>query len=39
VTTASAAGPITIECLDKDVAKQLVADLTEYAARTEGDAT
>jgi len=39
VTTASAAGPITIECLDKDVAKRLVADLTEYAARTEGDAT
>ena len=39
VTTASAAGPISIECLDKDVAKQLVADLTEYAARTEGDAT
>jgi membrane protein YdbS with pleckstrin-like domain len=39
VTTASAAGPITIECLDQEVAKRLVADLTEYAARTAGDAT
>lgn len=39
VTTASAAGPITIECLAQDVAKRLVADLTEYAGRTLGDAT
>jgi membrane protein YdbS with pleckstrin-like domain len=39
VTTASAAGPITIECLDQEVAKQLVAELTEYAAREAGDAT
>jgi len=39
VTTASAAGAITIECLDQDVARQLVADLTEYAAREAGDAT
>ena len=39
VTTASAAGPITIECLDRAVAERLVADLTEYAARTAGDAT
>jgi membrane protein YdbS with pleckstrin-like domain len=38
-TTASAAGPIRIECLDQEVAKRLVADLTEYAARTAGDAT
>ena len=38
-TTASAAGPIRIECLDQEVAKRLVADLTEYAARTTGDAT
>jgi membrane protein YdbS with pleckstrin-like domain len=39
VTTASAAGPIRIECLDEDVARQLVAELTEYAARSPGDAT
>jgi membrane protein YdbS with pleckstrin-like domain len=39
VTTASAAGPIGIQCLDQDVASQLVAELTEYAARTAGDAT
>jgi uncharacterized protein len=39
VTTASAAGPITIECLDQEVARQLVAELTGYAARETGDAT
>jgi uncharacterized protein len=39
VTTASAAGPITLECLDQEVARQLVAELTEYAAREAGDAT
>ncbi len=39
VTTASAAGPITITCLDADVAKQLVAQLTEVTAASEGDAT
>ncbi|MGB7447829.1 MAG: PH domain-containing protein [Ornithinimicrobium sp.] len=39
VTTASAAGPITIDCLNSDVAARVVADLTEITARTEGDAT
>jgi membrane protein YdbS with pleckstrin-like domain len=39
VTTASAAGPITIDCLDHDVARQLVARLTAITAATEGDAT
>jgi membrane protein YdbS with pleckstrin-like domain len=39
VTTASAAGPITIDCLNDDVAARVVADLTEITARTEGDAT
>lgn len=39
VTTASAAGPITIDCLDADVAKELVARLTAIAATSEGDAT
>jgi membrane protein YdbS with pleckstrin-like domain len=39
VTTASAAGPITIDCLDADVARQLVARLTAITAATEGDAT
>lgn len=39
VTTASAAGPITIECLDSEVAEQVVAELTEITSRTEGDAT
>jgi len=39
VTTASAAGPITIDCLNFDVARRVVADLTEITGRTEGDAT
>jgi len=39
VTTASAAGPITIDCLNFEVAARVVADLTEITARTEGDAT
>jgi uncharacterized protein len=39
VTTASAAGPITIDCLDADVARQVVAQLTAITAATEGDAT
>lgn len=39
VTTASAAGPITIDCLDDDTARQVVARLTAITAATEGDAT
>lgn len=39
VTTASAAGPITIACLDDDVAREVVARLTEITAATHGDAT
>lgn len=39
VTTASAHGPISIDCLDADTARTLVAQLTEITARTEGDAT
>jgi membrane protein YdbS with pleckstrin-like domain len=39
VTTASAAGPITIDCLDADVAREVVARLTAITAATEGDAT
>lgn len=39
VTTASAAGPITIDCLDEDVARQLVHELTEITGAAEGDAT
>ncbi len=39
VTTASAAGPLTIECLNTDVADRVVADLTEITSRSEGDAT
>jgi membrane protein YdbS with pleckstrin-like domain len=39
VTTASAAGPITIDCLDAEVARQVVAQLTAITAATEGDAT
>jgi len=39
VTTASAAGPITIDCLDDPVAQQVVADLTARTAAVEGDAT
>lgn len=39
VTTASAAGPITIVGLDADDARELVQRLTEVTAATEGDAT
>ncbi|GAA1137970.1 PH domain-containing protein [Ornithinicoccus hortensis] len=39
VTTASAAGPISIVGLDKDVAERLVAELTEITGSIEGDAT
>jgi membrane protein YdbS with pleckstrin-like domain len=39
VTTASAAGPITIDCLDADVARLVVALLTSISAATVGDAT
>lgn len=39
VTTASAAGPITIAGLDQDDARELVVTLTEITAATEGDAT
>ncbi len=39
VTTASAAGPITIEGLDRQVAERLVAQLTETTQATPGDAT
>lgn len=39
VTTASAAGPITIEGLDADVATRVVSELTEIVGESEGDAT
>ncbi|MGL5808378.1 MAG: PH domain-containing protein [Nocardioides sp.] len=39
VTTASAAGPIEIACLDEETARRTVADLTEYVGRATGDAT
>lgn len=39
VTTASAAGPITIDCLDAPVARRVVADLTEITGASSGDAT
>lgn len=39
VTTASAAGPITIAGLDKEVADVLVADLTRRTESEAGDAT
>lgn len=39
VTTASAAGPISIEGLDADDARELVVQLTEITAAAEGDAT
>lgn len=39
VTTASAAGPISIDCLDADTARDLVARLTAITATTEDDAT
>lgn len=39
VTTASAAGPVVIDCLDERLARQVVADLTERTSAEEGDAT
>lgn len=39
VTTASAAGPITIDCLDREDARRLVHELTEITGASEGDAT
>ncbi|MGL5826192.1 MAG: PH domain-containing protein [Nocardioides sp.] len=39
VTTASAAGPIEIACLDQEVARRVVADLTEQVGQSVGDAT
>lgn len=39
VTTASAAGPITVACLDADTAREVVARLTAMTAATEDDAT
>lgn len=39
ITTASAAGAITIEGLDFDVARRVVAELTEITSADEGDAT
>lgn len=39
VTTASAAGPITIDCLDVDLADRTLAELTEITGGTAGDAT
>jgi uncharacterized protein len=39
VTTASAAGPLTIEGLDRATAERLVDDLTTAAQATRGDAT
>ncbi|WP_277500215.1 MULTISPECIES: PH domain-containing protein [unclassified Nocardioides] len=39
VTTASAAGPISIECLDEQLARELVADLTAITSATRDDAT
>jgi uncharacterized protein len=39
VTTASAAGPLKIDGLDRDTAQRLVDELTSAAEATEGDAT
>ena len=39
VTTASAAGPITIDCLDDHVARDVVGRLTAITAATADDAT
>ncbi len=39
VTTASAAGPITIPCLDSDLADRVTADLARITGQTRGDAT
>ncbi|GAA2128922.1 PH domain-containing protein [Nocardioides bigeumensis] len=39
ITTASAAGPISIDCLDHEVARRVVGELTEITSAAEGDAT
>ena len=39
VTTASASGPVKIKCVERYVADEIVADLTERTAATTGDAT
>jgi membrane protein YdbS with pleckstrin-like domain len=39
VTTASAAGPLRIQGLDRATAESLVAELTEVTSHSEGDAT
>jgi membrane protein YdbS with pleckstrin-like domain len=39
VTTASAAGPLVISAIDKEVADRLVADLTRRTSAEAGDAT
>lgn len=39
VTTASAAGPITIEGLDAEIAERVVADLARITSADDGDAT
>lgn len=39
VTTASAAGPVSIEGLDAEEAKAVVARLTSITAASESDAT
>ena len=39
VTTASAAGPITLHCLDTDVADRVTAELARVTGQTTGDAT
>ena len=39
VTTASAAGPLRIQGLDRDTAEGLVAELTEITSHSQGDAT
>jgi uncharacterized protein len=39
VTTASAAGPLHIQGLDRATAEGLVAELTEVTSQSEGDAT
>lgn len=39
VTTASAAGPITIPCLDTDLADEVTAELARITGQTRGDAT
>lgn len=39
VTTASAAGPITIPCLDSELAERVTAELARITGATRGDAT